>query len=70
MALIAGLERQLEAIDPALQRAQLGTYGICERCGQPTDPARLAIVPETTYCVACKLLTEQATRSKTRISRY
>ncbi|MEJ2559134.1 MAG: hypothetical protein P8186_23555, partial [Anaerolineae bacterium] len=37
MALVKTLERKLESIDYALRQAQEGTYGICERCGQPID---------------------------------
>jgi DnaK suppressor protein len=37
-------------------------YGICERCGKPIDPARLATLPETTLCVKCKNELEKAAR--------
>ena len=70
MALIPELERKLEAIDHALQRAQQGTYGICERCGEPIDPARLEIVPETTFCMPCRMTIEQAARSRTKTARH
>jgi DnaK suppressor protein len=59
MALVKTLERKLESIDYALRQAQEGTYGICERCGQPIDPARLEAVPETTLCVKCKAIVER-----------
>jgi DnaK suppressor protein len=62
MVLIPGLERKLEAIDHALQRAQQGTYGICERCGAPIDPARLEALPETTFCMPCKAMVERKSR--------
>jgi len=62
MALVQGLERKLELIDYALRQAQEGTYGICERCGEPIDPARLEIVPEATLCVRCKAIIERQTR--------
>jgi DnaK suppressor protein len=58
MALVNGLGRKLESIDKALQQAQNGTYGICERCGEPIDPARLEVMPEATLCVRCKAETE------------
>ena len=66
IALIPGLERKLEAIDYALQRVQQGTYGICERCGEPIDPARLEIVPETTFCMACMVIVEREIRLRTK----
>jgi DnaK suppressor protein len=49
----------LESIDNALRQAQDGRYGICERCGEPIDPARLEVVPEATLCVRCKTATER-----------
>jgi DnaK suppressor protein len=59
MALVRGLGLKLESIDNALRQAQDGTYGICERCGEPIDPARLEVVPEATLCVRCKTATER-----------
>jgi DnaK suppressor protein len=62
MALVQSLERKLESIDYALRQAQGGTYGICERCGEPIDPARLEVMPEATLCVKCKAIVERQTR--------
>jgi DnaK suppressor protein len=59
MALVRGLSRKLESIDNALRQAQDGGYGICERCGEPIDPARLEAVPEATLCVKCKTIVER-----------
>ena len=68
-ALVPGLKRKLAAIDHALQRVQQGTYGLCERCGKAIDPARLAIVPEATFCIPCQMSVEQAGRSRTKTTR-
>lgn len=62
LALVRRLEQKLEEIEYALRIAQKGTYGICERCGKPIDPARLAALPETTLCVKCKNEIEKAAR--------
>ena len=62
MALVQTLEHRLELVDYALRQAQEGTYGICERCGEPIDPARLEAVPETTLCVKCKATVERQAR--------
>lgn len=59
LALVRGLGLKLESIDNALRQAQNGRYGICERCGEPIDPARLEVVPEATLCVRCKIATER-----------
>lgn len=65
LALVRRLEQKLEEINRALQVAKKGTYGICERCGNPIDPARLEALPETTLCVKCKNeLEKQARRAR------
>ena len=43
----------LAEIDVALRKLDDGGYGICERCGQPIAPGRLAARPTATMCVAC-----------------
>jgi len=63
-ALLQSLERKLASIDYALLQAEKGTYGICERCGEPIDPARLEAVPETTLCLICKMLDERRIRMR------
>ena len=70
LALVQGLERKLEAIDYALRQTQKGTYGICERCGEPIDPARLEAVPEATLCVKCKAIVEQQTRMRPAAAQF
>jgi len=62
LIVLHALERKLEEINFALRAAQEGTYGICEACGQPIDPARLEIMPEATMCVTCKAATERRVR--------
>ena len=62
LALVRRMEQKLEEIGNALRAAQKGTYGICERCRKPIDPARLAALPETTLCVKCKNEMEKAAR--------
>ncbi|MCG3210751.1 MAG: RNA polymerase-binding transcription factor DksA [Anaerolineae bacterium] len=62
-ALIIGLEYKLKDIEHAIEQAQSGGYGICERCGKAIEPERLEIFPETTMCVDCKRETERIIRS-------
>ena len=65
-ALARTLEDRLTSIEYALQQLQEGTpYGICERCGRPIDPARLEVLPETTFCIQCKLIVEKRGRIRT-----
>jgi DnaK suppressor protein len=70
MALVQSLERKIESIEYALRQAQEGTYGICERCGVPIDPARLEVVPEATLCVQCKSIVERQSRIRTTTSQF
>lgn len=55
--LLARLEdherEEIEAIDRALQRIELGDYGICSGCGRPIPVERLKILPATDLCVDC-----------------
>jgi DnaK suppressor protein len=48
----------LEKVGHALKRIDEGRYGLCERCGQPIDKARLKALPYATLCVRCKQLEE------------
>jgi RNA polymerase-binding transcription factor DksA len=63
LSLILTLERKLEDIDYAIQKAQRHGYGVCEKCGKPIDPERLEIFPETTLCVDCKRQSERMARA-------
>lgn len=62
LGLVAAYERRLEEINAALQAAQKGKYGICERCGKTIDPERLKIFPEARLCVSCKNEVEREQR--------
>ena len=44
---------ELQGIDEALQRITQGTYGICERCGEPIAEGRLEALPAAVLCIAC-----------------
>jgi len=70
MALVQGMERRLESIEYALRQVKEGTYGVCERCGEPIDPARLEAVPEATLCVSCKSIVERQSRMRTTTTQF
>ncbi|MDH3189894.1 MAG: TraR/DksA C4-type zinc finger protein [Acidimicrobiia bacterium] len=40
-------------VEAALAKVEAGTYGICERCGEPIPIARLDALPYSTLCVDC-----------------
>ncbi|MCF6370406.1 TraR/DksA family transcriptional regulator [Rhizobium halophilum] len=46
-------QRELHAIDAALDRIGAGTFGICVRCGGPIGDDRLGVVPHTPFCKTC-----------------
>lgn len=45
--------QELEAIRGALARLEAGSYGRCERCGEPIDARRLRAMPTATACIDC-----------------
>jgi len=45
---------QLAEIEHALAKFEDGTYGLCDLCGQPIDPARLEALPQANLCLNCK----------------
>ncbi len=52
-ALAGQLRDALAEVEAAIDRLTKGTYGICERCGQPISPARLEAKPAARRCIAC-----------------
>jgi DnaK suppressor protein len=52
-ALLLEAQAYLGELDCALARLDAGSYGICERCGVPIAPERLAARPATQTCVSC-----------------
>lgn len=52
-ALAAAAQERITQVDDALRRLDAGTYGICERCGQPIAEQRIAALPLARYCVSC-----------------
>ena len=54
LALSAQASAAVDEIDRALAKMDAGTYGVCERCGNPIPKARLKALPYAALCVACK----------------
>jgi RNA polymerase-binding protein DksA len=53
-ALDDSLKEELSAIDHALNRIANGEFGICVKCGEEIEIARLDAVPFAATCVECK----------------
>jgi DnaK suppressor protein len=60
LSLLQNSERVLAQVEAALARFEQGTYGICERCGDHIDPARLKALPYAKLCMSCQQRTEWA----------
>jgi RNA polymerase-binding transcription factor DksA len=52
-ALIDQARGHLTELDDALDRLRQGSYGRCERCGQPIAAGRLAARPAARTCITC-----------------
>jgi len=57
---------QLAEVEHALHKFEEGTYGLCDSCGQPIDPARLEALPQANLCLNCKA--QQAKNAKGKSS--
>lgn len=51
LSLRSNIERLLARVDRALAKIEEGTYGLCDRCGEPIEESRLQAVPEATLCL-------------------
>ena len=47
-------KQMLEQINEALRKIDEGTYGMCDRCGQPIHVNRLRAIPFATLCIDCQ----------------
>jgi len=54
LALERQIKEKLNEVEHALDKFNKGTYGLCDICGQPIDPARLEALPEANLCLSCK----------------
>ena len=59
LSILEQVEGELDGVEEALRRIEVGTYGTCEACGRPIEDARLAVLPAARFCVADQ---EQAER--------
>ena len=57
-----GDRRVLRDVVSALQRIDEGSFGACERCGEPIAEKRLEALPFARYCIDCQRVVEQEER--------
>ncbi len=53
IAVMKALRANLRWVNRALKKMDLGTYGTCERCGNPIPLERLEALPWAILCVDC-----------------
>ncbi len=67
LALEKQLTESLLKINRAIQKYEAGTYGICDQCGKPIEPARLEALPYAALCLNCK--SSQTKNARGRLAR-
>lgn len=67
LALEKRLTDALADVEHALNKWEVGTYGLCDQCGQAIEPARLEALPQANLCLSCKA--RQAKDVKGRLAR-
>jgi DnaK suppressor protein len=60
-----GDRRLLREVVAALAKIDDGSFGSCERCGEPIAEKRLDAVPFARYCITCQRLAEEEERMAT-----
>jgi DnaK suppressor protein len=54
IAVVRALRSNLRDVERALSKMETGTFGICERCGEPISTERLEALPWAELCIDCK----------------
>lgn len=62
LALEDRLRSLLTELERALHKLDNGTYGTCDVCGLPIDPARMEALPQAILCMSCR---QKAKNAKT-----
>ena len=58
LSVMKALRSNLRWVDRARTKMELGTYGTCERCGNPIGIERLEALPWAILCIDCARLGE------------
>lgn len=66
LALWNNCHENLERIREALGRMEDGNYGICEACGREIPVERLEALPQTSFCVDCRLQEDERYQNRER----
>jgi len=60
-----GNRELLRDVVAALRKIEDGSFGACERCGEPIAEKRLDALPFARYCIDCQRVVEQEERMAT-----
>jgi DnaK suppressor protein len=60
-----GDRRLLREVVAALGKIDDGSFGACERCGEPIADKRLDALPFARYCITCQRVVEEEERMAT-----
>ncbi len=63
LALEKQIRDQLVEVEHTLGKFEKETYGLCDNCSQPIDPARLEVLPQASLCMNCKAKNEKGRSS-------
>ena len=53
-AIANDLREKIVYVERALKKIADGNFGICKKCGQRIDKARLDFLPEAACCISCQ----------------
>ncbi len=54
LALENRLNGLLAEVERAIKKMDAGTYGYCDICNTPIDPARMQALPQAILCLSCR----------------
>lgn len=54
ISVVRALRSNLHDVELAMAKIDAGTYGACERCGNPIGTERLEAIPWALLCIDCK----------------
>lgn len=54
ISVIRAMRSNLNDVQRAIDKIDAGTYGTCERCGNPIGAERLEAIPWALLCIDCK----------------
>ena len=64
LALEKQILERLAEVEAALGKFDEDSYGRCENCGNPIEPARLEALPQAKLCLNCKTLQGTSARGR------